>query len=67
MASSLEIEKRQMEMVKMYRNNPAAAARDLLGIDLFVDSSQRIEHRIKNIKDQFYNEIFTKGIEIYGK
>ncbi len=53
----LELQKKLFDLQKKY----------LLGIDLFVDSSKRIEHRIKDIKDQFYTEILTKGIEIYGK
>jgi predicted nucleotidyltransferase len=39
----------------------------LLGIDLFVDSTNRIQNRIENVKDQFYTDIFTKGQVIYGK
>jgi len=38
----------------------------LLGIDIFVDSTQRMEDRINSVKDQFYDEILTKGVKIYG-
>lgn len=53
----LELQKRLFDLQKKY----------LLGIDLFVDSSKRVEYRIKDVKDQFYTEILTKGIEVYGK
>ncbi|MDQ1338889.1 MAG: uncharacterized protein QG567_38 [Campylobacterota bacterium] len=52
----LELQKRLFDLQKKY----------LLGIDLFVDSTKRMEDRIKNVKDQFYDEILTKGIKIYG-
>lgn len=52
----LELQKRLFDIQKKY----------LLGIDIFVDSTQRMEERIKNVKDQFYDEILTKGIKIYG-
>ncbi len=38
----------------------------LLGIDLFVDSTSRMKHRVENVKDQFYDKILSKGITIYG-
>jgi len=52
----LELQKRLFDIQKKY----------LLGIDIFVDSTNRMEDRIKNVKDQFYDEILTKGIKIYG-
>ncbi len=53
----LELQKKLFDLQKNY----------LLGIDLFVDTLARVEYRVKNVKDQFYTEILTKGIEIYGK
>ena len=52
----LELQKKLFDIQKKY----------LLGIDIFVDSSSRMQDRIKNVKDQFYDEILTKGIKIYG-
>lgn len=52
----LELQKKLFDIQKKY----------LLGIDLFVDSTQSMKNRIKNVKDQFYDEILTKGIKIYG-
>ena len=52
----LELQKRLFDLQKKY----------LLGIDIFVDSSERMQNRIENVKDQFYNEILSKGIKIYG-
>jgi len=52
----LELQKKLIDLQKKY----------LLGIDLFVDSTKRIEERIKNVKDQFYDEVLTKGVKIYG-
>ncbi|MEF3191757.1 MAG: nucleotidyltransferase domain-containing protein [Campylobacterales bacterium] len=53
----LEVQKKLFDLQKKY----------LLGIDIFVDSSKRMEDRINNIKDQFYEEILTKGIKLYGE
>jgi predicted nucleotidyltransferase len=53
----LELQKKLFDIQKKY----------LIGIDVFVDSSSRIMHRIQNIKDQFYDEILTKGKVIYAK
>jgi len=52
----LELQKKLFDIQKKY----------LLGIDLFVDSTQRMKYRIENIKDQFYDEILSKGVKIYG-
>ena len=52
----LELQKRLFDLQKKY----------LLGIDIFVDSSERMQNRRENVKDQFYNEILSKGIKIYG-
>jgi predicted nucleotidyltransferase len=38
-----------------------------IGFDLFVDSSEQVNDRIKNFKDQFYQEILDKGVVIYAK
>jgi len=53
----LELQKRLFKLQKKY----------LVGIDLFVDSTKRAQKRIKDVKDQFYSEIFQNGIVIYGK
>lgn len=52
----LELQKKLFDIQKKY----------LLGIDLFVDSTQRMNDRINNVKDQFYDVILKKGIKIYG-
>ena len=39
----------------------------LIGIDLFVDSSERVKSRIKEVNDQFYTEIMSKGKVLYVK
>ena len=52
----LELQKKLFDIQKKY----------LLGIDIFVDTTKRMEDRIKNVKDQFYDEILTRGIKIYG-
>ncbi len=52
----LELQKKLFDIQKKY----------LLGIDIFVDSTKRMEDRINNVHDQFYDEILTKGIKIYG-
>ncbi len=39
----------------------------LIGIDLFVDSSERVKYRIQNLHDQFYEEIMSKGSVLYAK
>ena len=52
----LELQKKLFDIQKKY----------LLGIDIFVDSTKRMEDRINTVKDQFYDEILTKGIKIYG-
>ena len=52
----LELQKRLFDLQKKY----------LLGIDIFVDNTERMRHRIKIVKDQFYSEILSKGIKIYG-
>ena len=55
-AYKLELQKKLFNLQKKY----------LLGIDLFVDSTQRMEYRINAVKDQFYDEIIKKGVKIYG-
>lgn len=56
-AYKLELQKRLFGIQKKY----------LLGIDLFVDSTQRMQERIENVKDQFYEEILSRGQIIYVK
>ncbi len=53
----LELQKRLFDIQKKY----------LLGIDLFVDSTQRMQNRIYEVKDQFYDDILNSGKVIYAK
>ena len=53
----LQLQKRLIDLQRKY----------LLGIDLFVDSTQRVHERIVKIKDQFYSEIMRSGKVIYGE
>lgn len=53
----LSLQKRLIDLQKKY----------LIGIDLFVDSSDRVRHRIEDVNDQFYDEIMRKGDVIYAK
>ena len=53
----LSLQKRLIDLQKKY----------LIGIDLFVDSSDRVQHRIEDVNDQFYDEIMRKGDVIYAK
>lgn len=53
----LSSQKRLIDLQKKY----------LIGIDLFVDSSDRVWHRIEDVNDQFYNEIMRRGDVIYAK
>ena len=56
-AYKLALQKRLFDIQKKY----------LLGVDLFVDSSNRMQNRIEEVKDQFYDEIMQKGKVIYAK
>lgn len=38
-----------------------------VGFDLFIDSLDSVKKRIEDVKDQFYEEILTKGKVIYAK
>lgn len=38
-----------------------------LGIDIVVDSKDRISQRIEEVKDQFYEEIMPRGKRLYAK
>ena len=38
-----------------------------IGIDLLVDSSERVQKRIEKLHDQFYTEIMQRGKVIYAK
>ena len=38
-----------------------------IGFDVLVDSSDRVNYRIEQIRDQFYEEIFKRGKVIYGQ
>ena len=53
----LELQKKLFVLQKKY----------LLGIDLFVDSTSRMQDRINNVNDQFYDDILTKGKILYAK
>ena len=53
----LSLQKRLIDLQKKY----------LIGIDLLVDSSDRVQHRIEDVNDQFYGEIMRKGDVIYAK
>ena len=53
----LELQKKLFVIQKKY----------LLGIDLFVDSTSRMQDRINNVRDQFYDDILTKGKILYAK
>ena len=53
----LELQKRLFEVQRKY----------LVGIDLFVDTPQRMQERIRDVKDQFYDEISNNGQVIYAK
>ena len=55
-AYKLELQKKLFDIQKKY----------LLGIDIFVDSTKRMQDRITNIKDQFYTDIVENGKVIYG-
>ena len=55
-AYKLELQKKLFDIQKKY----------LLGIDIFVDSTKRMQDRIINIKDQFYTDIVENGKVIYG-
>ncbi len=35
--------------------------------DIFVDTPQSVEFRLKKVKDQFYQDVFSKGKVIYAK
>jgi len=54
---TLESQKHLFDLQKKY----------LIGLDLFADSTSRAMQRLKNIKDQFYSDIFDQGIVIYAK
>jgi predicted nucleotidyltransferase len=38
-----------------------------VSIDVFVDSQERFDFRLNNIKDQFYQEIDNSGLVLYAK
>jgi predicted nucleotidyltransferase len=41
--------------------------KEQVGFDLFIDSQKAVQDRIKNYKDQFYQEILSKGKVLYVK
>jgi len=41
--------------------------KEKIGFDLFVDNKKSFQDRINNYKDQFYQEILSRGEVIYGK
>jgi predicted nucleotidyltransferase len=53
----LELQKKLFDIQKKY----------LVGIDIFIDSTNRMNERIDIFKDQFYDEILSKGEVIYVK
>ena len=53
----LELQKKLFDLQKKY----------LLGIEIFVDSTSRMRNTIETVKEQFYDEILSKGIVIYVK
>ena len=38
-----------------------------IGVDILVDSQERMNERVRVVKDLFYQEILNKGIVIYAK
>jgi len=61
-----------VEEMRNFRFVAKKALRDFqfkykIGVDLFVDSKERVEYRIKEVKDQFYQEIVQNGVVLYGK
>ena len=53
----LELQKKLFDIQKRY----------LVGIDLFVDTPKRVRKRIHKIKDQFYSDILSRGVEWYAQ
>ena len=51
------VQKAMLKLQKKYR----------VGIDLFVDSPQRFDRRIRETGDQFYREIDEKGKVLYAQ
>ena len=61
-----------VEEMRNFRFVAKKALRDFqfkykIGVDLFVGSKERVEYRIKEVKDQFYQEIVQNGAVLYGK
>jgi len=59
-----------VQEIRDFRFKAKKALRDFqfeykIGLDIFVDSKDRVEYRIKNVKDQFYQEIVQNGAVIY--
>lgn len=53
----LELEIKLLDLQKKY----------LIGLDLFLDTSTKMQYRSEVIGDQFYKEILEKGVVIYAK
>jgi predicted nucleotidyltransferase len=53
--------------LKARRNLRNFIFKNHIGIDIVVDSQERINHRIQTVKDQFYGEIMEKGKLLYAK
>ena len=66
LTDNLNIENMRSYKLELQKNLFDIQKKYLLGIDIFVDTTKRMEDRIKNVKDQFYDEILTRGIKIYG-
>lgn len=64
-----DIEKEKMRDFKFKAKKALRSfqLRHKIGLDLFVDSKERMEFRIKEVKDQFYDEIVENGVVLYGK
>ena len=55
------------ERLKARKRLRAIISKYHLGIDIVVDSKERIHRRITDVKDQFYDEIMRKGKLLYAK
>ena len=38
-----------------------------IGVDILIDSADRIAHRIETVQDSFYRDIFSEGKVIYAQ
>jgi predicted nucleotidyltransferase len=63
----LEIEHLREYKLKLQKQLFSIQKKYLIGLDLFVDSTKRMQYRIDTIKDQFYSKILEEGKVIYAK